>query len=313
MNRNQLFTNVPDSKIQISRKRSLLPIPSVLRAKSQISISSVKESTQDTIIPDHLKDPSEAPHDQIKFLNLPINIKPDPVCAVKPSKANPLLQCIAAEVYPNARGELASRKKSTSCLNLQPQKKLAEPSKKSVSGSITSRSLMSTMPNSLNSKAGVNVFHKPGTIPLYLNRAKANSLQTQLIKRQKDFDDQKKAFSEMQGKLIEKYEDLVLYRAKVKNSVVKEMVLDKMECMSKGVKITDNCDTFQTNAVNDPEHYQHLEYEHLERAYGNLLRFEAEMQKMSKTNWEASQIILDIRSTNNIKYVRSHNFYYTDL
>lgn len=308
MDQTQLSTNVPKAKIkindaprsEISRKRSLLPRPSALRTKSQISIQTVTNyrSSQETIITDHLDNPSEPPPDQIKLQNLQINLKPDPVC-VELRSTSCLSRCMADTVHPNARCDLPTRKKSKSSLDVQLHKKSAEQSLKSLSGSSTSRSLttMSTMPNSLILKAVSNGIHKPGTIPPYLLPAKATLFQTQLIKRQKAFDDQKKLFSEMQKMLNKKYYDLVIYRVKVKNSVAKEMVLDKMELDTKGVKMPGNVDT-NTNIV--------TEYDHLQRAYSNLLRFETNLQKMSDSNREASHTILDIRLTDNIKYVRFH-------
>lgn len=314
MKKNQLNKNVPKAKINIKQdtpnieKRSLLPRPSTQRPKTQFSKPAVTNcgTQQEIIIPYHLRNPSEPIHNQIKLFNLPINIKTEPVCTTSTTldnelKTSALSQVIAGTVHPNARSELPAGDKSKSCQDLQFHKVSAERSNTFVLGSNTSRSLITILPNSFISKAGVNEYHKPGTIPSYLNRNKANSLQTHLNQRQKAFDDHKKAFYEMQKQLNEKYENLVLLQNKVKNCVAKEVVLDKMELVSKGVKISGNGDTLEK----DPEQYQRFEYEFLERVYGNLLRFESDLQKMNDTNREACQTILDIQFTENIKYVRS--------
>lgn len=253
----------------------------IQRSRTEISISKIsqkipelvrKDQPQITSKPSKIKAPSIFPH-----------MKKEPSIATDKS---------------SNQQKLASRKKSKSSLELQFKKNLNEAIKPNEASKTSRLATPSSVVKLWSlSSAGIpvvplpaKVIHKPGTIPSYLGQNKCNSLQIQVNKRQKAFNEEKKAYMQLQAKLVEKHEDLVKYQEKLKDSGAKDVVVEKLDLLPVVGAKTGNGDAVEQTSTIHPV----LQSEAMELANYNILRFvEAEMKNISDSYLKLCQDFLD--------------------
>lgn len=267
--------------------RRISKTPDMQRSRTEISISKFAQ-----------KIPELVRTEQSKNILKPSKIKaPCIFHSVKKEPSPPEKSC--------NQPKLISRKKSRSSVELQFQTNITE----AIQTNETSKTSRLSTPSSFAkqwsmSSAGMQVaalpvkaIHKPGTIPSYLEHNKNNTLQSQLNKRQKEYDDSKKD-------CMKKYDNLVKCNEKLKSSGAKEIVLENLEWLPIIGSKTGNGDAVEQTSSIDPV----LQSDALELANYNILRYvEAEMKKISDSYLQLCQDFLET----NLKKDVSNKIYYS--